>query len=64
MPVLVLHGDSDGALGVQLLDGIEAAVPHSTVKVLKDCSHWVQQDYPMLTNSEMRAWLDAHKQRQ
>lgn len=40
MPVLVLHGDSDVALGVELLDGIEAAMPDVTVKVLKNCSHW------------------------
>jgi pimeloyl-ACP methyl ester carboxylesterase len=40
MPVLVLHGDSDVALGVELLDGIEAVAPNSTVKVLKNCSHW------------------------
>lgn len=40
MPVLVLHGDNDMALGVELLDGIEAVAPHSTVKVLKNCSHW------------------------
>lgn len=40
MPVLVLHGENDAALGVELLTGIEAAAPHSTVKVLKNCSHW------------------------
>jgi pimeloyl-ACP methyl ester carboxylesterase len=40
MPVLVLHGDSDVALGVELLDGIEAVAPKATVKVLKNCSHW------------------------
>jgi len=40
MPVLVLHGEKDAALGVELLTGIEAAAPHSTVKVLKNCSHW------------------------
>lgn len=41
--MLVLHGDSDVALGVELLDGIEAVAPHSTVKVLKNCSHWCVQ---------------------
>ena len=40
MPVLVLHGEGDAALSVKLLDGIEAVAPHSTVKVLKNCSHW------------------------
>jgi pimeloyl-ACP methyl ester carboxylesterase len=64
MPVLVLHGDSDPALGVELLDGIEAAVPRSTVKVLKNCSHWVQQDYPVLVNKLMQDWLAAQAKQQ
>jgi hypothetical protein len=33
MPTLVLHGDSDVALGEELLEGIEAAVPD--VSILK-----------------------------
>jgi hypothetical protein len=32
MPTLVLHGDSDIALGEELLDGIEAAVPDVSIK--------------------------------
>jgi pimeloyl-ACP methyl ester carboxylesterase len=44
MPVLVLHGDSDVALGVELLDGIEAVAPKATVKILKSCSHWCVLD--------------------
>lgn len=60
MPVLVLHGDSDVALGVELLDGIEAVAPHSTVKVLKNCSHWIQQDYPGLVTRLLKDWLAAH----
>lgn len=48
IPALVLHGDRDVALGVKLLDGIEAAFDTQRggeveVKLLKDCSHWVQQ---------------------
>ena len=43
-PTLVLWADSDAALGVGLLRGIEKEVPRVEVHVLKDCSHWVQQD--------------------
>ncbi|KAF6258120.1 alpha/beta-hydrolase [Scenedesmus sp. NREL 46B-D3] len=64
MPALVLHGDCDVALGEELLDGIEAAVPDVTVKVLKNCSHWVQQDYPSQVNEIMLDWLSKQQQQQ
>lgn len=44
MPVMVLWGDSDEALGTGLLRGIEEVVAQPEVHVLQDCSHWVQQD--------------------
>ena len=44
MPVLVLWGDSDTALGTNLLRGIEKVVAQPEVHVLQNCSHWVQQD--------------------
>ncbi|WIA08213.1 hypothetical protein OEZ85_007662 [Tetradesmus obliquus] len=64
MPTLVLHGDSDIALGEELLDGIEAAVPDVTVKLLKNCSHWVQQDYPIQVNEIMMDWLSKQQDKQ
>ena len=44
MPVLVLWGDSDSALGTGLLRGIEDVVSRPQVHVLENCSHWIQQD--------------------
>ena len=44
VPTLVLWADSDAALGVGLLRGIEDVVPRAEVHVLENCSHWVQQD--------------------
>jgi hypothetical protein len=47
MPTLLLHGEKDVALGEKLLTGVEAAFDPAgggvEVKMLKDCSHWVQQ---------------------
>lgn len=40
MPVLLLCGADDFALGTQLLNGVEAVLPHGAVKVLQNCSHW------------------------
>lgn len=39
MPTLVLHGDADVALGVELLDGIDAAVPDVSEREGKACKH-------------------------
>lgn len=44
MPTLVLWADSDAALGVGLLRGIDKEVPRAEVHVLENCSRWVQQD--------------------
>jgi hypothetical protein len=43
----VLHGDKDVALGMPLLAGAEAGFDAAAggveIKVLENCSHWVQQ---------------------
>ena len=44
MPTLVLWADSDGALGPQLLNGLQGYVPDISIHTLKNCSHWIQQD--------------------
>jgi hypothetical protein len=48
VPTLLLHGDSDVALGMPLLAGTEAAFDPAgggsvDIKVLENCSHWIQQ---------------------
>ena len=61
LPVLVLHGADDPALGVELLNGIEAAAPEAEVHLLSNCSHWIQQDYPGQTNDIIRDWLQRRE---
>ncbi|GBF91592.1 epoxide hydrolase [Raphidocelis subcapitata] len=58
VPTLLLHGEKDPALGMSLLEGVEAAFPEGGLeaKVLLSCSHWVQQDYPLQVNGIMREW--------
>ncbi len=59
MPTLVLWADSDAALGVGLLRGIDKEVPKAEVHVLKDCSHWVQQDKCAVWPAS-HAWPQTH----
>jgi pimeloyl-ACP methyl ester carboxylesterase len=35
-----------------------------TVKLLKNCSHWVQQDYPTQVNEIMLDWLSKQQEQQ
>jgi pimeloyl-ACP methyl ester carboxylesterase len=58
-PTLVIWGEADAALGVELLDGTEAHVHDLTVKRLPNVSHWVQQEGPEKVNAILRAWLSA-----
>ncbi|KAK9833515.1 hypothetical protein WJX81_000275 [Elliptochloris bilobata] len=59
MPVLMLYGGQDAALGPELVNGTEKYVPDLELHVL-DCSHWVQQECWEDTNALMRAWLAKH----
>jgi epoxide hydrolase 4 len=44
MPLLLLWGDSDFALLPNLLMHIGKVAPGADVRILPNCSHWVQQD--------------------
>lgn len=44
MPVLHLWGDSDGALGTELTKGTEEYCKNYELVVLRNASHWLQQD--------------------
>ena len=56
-PTLIIWGEQDGALGVELLDGTEAHVRNLTIERLPGVSHWVQQEAPGKVNAILRAWL-------
>ena len=61
-PTLLLWGERDAALGVELTRGLEPYVRDLTVERLPGVSHWVQQEAPVLTNAKMVAWLDSKRE--
>ncbi len=58
-PTLIIWGEQDAALGVELLEGTEAHVRDVTIERLPGVSHWVQQEAPERVNPILKAWLSA-----
>ena len=56
-PTLIVWGEEDAALGIELLDGTDAHVRDLTIKRLPGVSHWVQQEAPDKVNAILRDWL-------
>jgi len=56
-PTLIVWGEQDAALGIELLDGTGAYVRDLTVKRLPGVSHWVQQEAPEAVNAILTDWL-------
>ena len=56
-PTLVVWGEADSALGIELLDGTEEFVRDLTLERLPGVSHWVQQEAPQKVNPILKAWL-------
>ncbi len=56
-PTLIIWGEEDAALGVELLDGTDAYVRDLTIERLPGVSHWVQQEAPEKVNPILKAWL-------
>jgi epoxide hydrolase 4 len=61
MPVLLLWGEDDGALGKELTDNTDRYAPKLTLKFIPNCSHWVQVDAYEEVNEALRAWLDQQR---
>lgn len=61
VPTLVVWGEEDAALGVELLDGTEELVEDLTVRRLPGVSHWVQQEAPEKVNAILEAWLTGRE---
>lgn len=57
VPTLLIWGEDDPALGIELTHGTEAYVENLTVRYIPKCSHWVQQERPQLVNQYMREFL-------
>jgi pimeloyl-ACP methyl ester carboxylesterase len=56
-PTLVVWGEEDAALGLELLDGTDEHVRDLTIRRLPGVSHWVQQEAPDQVNAILREWL-------
>ncbi len=58
IPTLMIWGDEDEALGVELVEGTEKLVRDFTLRRLPGVSHWAQQEAPEKVNAVLGAWLD------
>jgi len=59
MPLLVLFGDTDTAVTLNLLRKVGRVAAKVTVQVIPDCSHWLQQDAPEEVNRLLRAFIEC-----
>jgi pimeloyl-ACP methyl ester carboxylesterase len=57
VPTLMLWGEEDAALGIELTEGYEGLVRDFTLKRFPGVSHWVQQEAPEAVNAALEAWL-------
>lgn len=56
-PTLIVWGEEDSALGIELLPGHERFVRDLTIERLPGVSHWVQQEAPERVNTILKDWL-------
>ena len=54
---LVIWGELDPALGIQLLEGLERVAPRLHVHRIRDSSHWVQNEAPEEINKVLTDFL-------
>jgi epoxide hydrolase 4 len=59
VPVLIIWGEEDSALGLETLEGTERYVADLTIRRLAGVSHWVQQEAPEAVNAILAEWLRA-----
>lgn len=60
VPGLVFHGQKDGCIGVETLDGMEAVFPKGLAKmVVPDAGHFLHQEKPEAVNEPLVAFLKA-----
>ena len=59
VPTLMVWGEHDTALCIELTQGYDGLVDDFTLVRLPDASHWVQQDAPSQVNDAMAAWMGA-----
>lgn len=57
VPTLMVWGEEDAALGLELTEGYGPLVRDFTLERLPGVSHWVQQEAPEAVNLKLEAWL-------
>ena len=59
VPTLMIWGEQDKALGLELTQGYGPLVADFTLERLPGVSHWVQQEAPDAVNARLLAWLES-----
>ena len=59
VPTLMIWGEEDKALGLELTEGYAPLVADFTLERLPRVSHWVQQEAPDAVNARLERWLGA-----
>ena len=62
IPTLLIWGEQDIALGIELTYGLEQWVDNIQVKRIPDSGHWVQQEQPDKVNQLMLAFLQGRQE--
>jgi pimeloyl-ACP methyl ester carboxylesterase len=58
---LMIWGEEDTALGIELTQGTDKLVRDLTLRTLPGVSHWVQQEAPETVNAMIEAWLGGRE---
>ena len=56
-PTLIVWGEEDTALGIELTRGYEPFVRDLTLQTLPNVSHWVQQEAAGEVNRRLGEWM-------
>jgi pimeloyl-ACP methyl ester carboxylesterase len=56
-PTLLIWGEQDIALGIEMTTGLEEWVPQLTIRRIADSGHWVQQEQADLVNHYLKEFL-------
>lgn len=59
VPTLMVWGEEDAALGIELTEGYGPLVKDFTLERLPKVSHWVQQEAPEAVNERLDRWMKA-----
>ena len=61
VPVLMVWGEVDVALSIELTEGYEPLVADFTLHRLPRVSHWVHEEAPEKVNAILANWLAAKR---